>query len=76
VIIRYVPDLPERRHRALQRFVDTKDPPYAIAAPDPEQAEPLRVIAALRTMTCREPDMEALASFYDGWMLEIQGRQG
>jgi len=27
-------------------------------------------------MTCREPDMEALTSFYDSWMLEIQGRQG
>jgi hydrogenase/urease accessory protein HupE len=50
--------------------------PYAIAAPDPEQAEPLRVIAALRTMTCRKPDMTALASFYDAWMLEVQGRQG
>ncbi len=50
----------------------TKDPPYAIAAPDPEQAGPLRVIAALRTMTCREPDMEALTGFYDSWMLEIR----
>ena len=76
VIIRYDPNLPERQHRALKRFVDTKDPPYAIAAPDPEQAEPLRVIAALRTMTCRKPDMTALGSFYDAWMLEVQGRQG
>jgi hypothetical protein len=76
VIIRYDPDLPERQHRALEQFVNTKDPPYAIAAPDPEQAEPLRVIAALRTMTCREPDMEALAGFYDSWMLEIQNRRG
>ena len=41
MIIRYDPDLPERHHRALKQFVDTKDPPYAIAAPDPEQAEPL-----------------------------------
>jgi hypothetical protein len=76
VIIRYDPDLPERHHRALKRFVDTKDPPYAIAAPDHEQAEPLRVIAALRTMTCRKLDMTALGSFYDAWMLEVQGRQG
>jgi len=76
VIIRYDPDLPERHHQALKQFVDTKDPPYAIAAPDPEQAEPLRVTAALRTMTCREPDMEALTSFYDSWMLEVQNRQG
>jgi hypothetical protein len=76
VIIRYDPDLPDRQHRALERFVDTKDPPYAIAAPDPEQTEPLRVIAALRTMTCRKPDMTALGSFYDAWILELQGRQG
>jgi hypothetical protein len=76
VIIRYDPDLPERHHRALERFVDTKDPPYAIAAPDSEQAEPLRVVAALRTMTCRKPDMKALTAFYDGWMLEIQNRRG
>jgi hydrogenase/urease accessory protein HupE len=76
VIIRYDPDLPERHHQALKEFVDTKDPPYAIAAPDPEQAEPLRVTAALRTMTCREPDMEALTAFYDSWMLEVQNRRG
>jgi len=76
VIIRYDPDLPEAQHKAVEEFVMTKDPPYAIAAPDPEQAEPLRVIAALRTMTCREPDMEALTSFYDSWMLEVQSRQG
>ena len=76
MIIRYDPDLPEAQHKALEEFVMTKDPPYAIAAPDPEQAEPLRVIAALRTMTCREHDMEALTSFYDSWMLEVQSRQG
>jgi hypothetical protein len=76
VIIRYDPNLPERHHQAIKEFVETKDPPYAIAAPDPEQAVPLKAIAALRTMTCREPDMKALTSFYDSWMLEVQNRRG
>jgi len=76
VIIRYDPDLPARHHRALKEFVDTKDPPYAIAAPDPEQKEPLKAIAALRTLTCGEADMEALAGFYDSWILEVQSRRG
>jgi hypothetical protein len=76
VIIRYDPDLPDRHHKAIEAFVGTRNPPYAIAAPDPDQTEPLRAIAALRTMTCSEPDMEALASFYDAWMLEVQNRRG
>ena len=76
VIIRYDPNLPEPQHKALEEFVMTKDPPYAIAAPDPEQAEPLKAIAALRTLTCSEADMEALTAFYDSWMLEVQNRRG
>jgi hydrogenase/urease accessory protein HupE len=76
VIIRYDPDLPKRHHAALQEFVEAKRPQYAIAAPDPEQSEPIRAIAALRTLTCSEPDMEALTAFYDSWMLEVQNRRG
>jgi hypothetical protein len=76
VIIRYDPNLPEPQHKALEEFVMTKDPPYAIAAPDPEQAEPLKAIAALRTLTCSKADMKALTAFYDSWMLEVQNRRG
>ena len=76
VIIRYDPNLPEPQHKALEEFVMTKDPPYAIAAPDPEQVEPLKAIAALRTLTCSKADMKALTAFYDSWMLEVQNRRG
>jgi len=49
---------------------------YAIAAPDPEQAEPLKAVAALRTLPCSKADTTALRSFYDGWIAELQVRQG
>jgi hypothetical protein len=76
VVLRYKPDLARRYHRALKSFVATQDPPYVIAAPDPEQAEPIKAIAAFRTMTCSKPDMAAVEAFYDSWIAELQARQG
>jgi hypothetical protein len=76
VVFRYKPELAKRHHRALKEFVATQDPPYAIAAPDPEQAEPIKAIAAFRTMTCSKPDMAAVKAFYDSWIAELQARQG
>jgi hydrogenase/urease accessory protein HupE len=76
VVVRYRPDIAPRHHRALEDFVMTQDPPYAIAAPDPEQAEPIKAVAALRVMSCKKPDMAAVKGFYEAWIAELQARQG
>jgi hydrogenase/urease accessory protein HupE len=76
VVVRYRPDIARKHHRALEDFVMTKDPPYAIAAPDPEQTEPIKAVAALRVMSCKQPDMAALNGFYEAWIAELQARQG
>ena len=75
IVVRHHPRLARRDHRALERFVATQDPPYAIAAPDPAQAEPLKAIAAFRTMSCTEVDMAALEGFYEDWIAEIRSRR-
>jgi hypothetical protein len=59
-------------HEAIERFVADTEPPYVIAAPDPEQTEPVKAIVAFRTLTCDKLDVAALASFRDNWIAEVQ----
>jgi len=51
-------------------------PPYVIAAADPEQDQPVRVIAALREMTCERVDIKQLTTFRDEWLAELDQRRG
>ena len=48
---------------------------YVLAAPDPEQDEPLRAVAATRELTCTEVDFEGLAVFRDEWFAELREQQ-
>lgn len=74
VIVRYRPDLPAADHAAIERLVTSSDPKAVIAAADPAQAEPLKAIAAERTLTCAEPALDELASFRDAWFDELKAR--
>lgn len=72
VIVRYRPDLSAADHRTIERFVATTEPPYVIAAPDPEQQEPVRVVVAFRSLSCAEVVREELDSFRDEWLAEAE----
>lgn len=76
VILRYRPDLPADDVRALEQLVlDPSSREYVIGAPDSEQAEPVKAIAATRVLTCDEVDPDRLASFRDGWFTFLQQQQ-
>jgi len=75
VVVRYRPDLRADEHRAIERFVDATDPPYVIAAPGPEQQQPVRAIAAWRTLSCDAVERAQLERFRDEWLAEIQARR-
>ena len=77
VIVRYRPDIDPREVEQLEAFVeDPASREYVIAAPDPEQAEPLRAVAAVRTLSCGEVDLTGLARFRDDWFDYVQTQQG
>lgn len=76
VIVRYRPDLPAAQVGQLEAFVD--DPAsreYVIGAPDAEQKEPLRAVAAVRTLSCDEFDIDGLTTFRDEWFAYVQSQQ-
>jgi len=75
VVVRYDPRLADREHRALERFIATQDPPYVIAAPDPAQGEPVKAVAAFRTMSCKKLDTAKLERFYADWIAELKSRR-
>ena len=76
VVVRYHPEIARREHRAIERFIANQDPPYVIAAPDPAQAEPLKAVAAFRSMSCEKVDMAQLEAFYEDWIAELKSRRG
>lgn len=76
VILRYRPDIPAAEIEQLEAFVnDRASGQYVIGAPDPEQNEPLRAVAALRTLSCQRVDMARLESFRDDWFAYVRARQ-
>ena len=77
VIVRYRPDISPAEVEQLEAFVeDPASREYVIAAPDPEQAEPLRAVAAVRTLSCSQVDLAGLARFRDDWFAYVQAQQG
>lgn len=77
VIVRYRPEIPREQVDELRAFVD--DPAsreYVIGAPDPEQEEPPRAVAALRTLSCTEVDLDGLATFRDDWFVYVESQRG
>jgi len=76
VIVRYRPDLAAEHHLALERFVAESNPQYVIAAPDPEQDEPVRAVVAFRALSCKRVDIQQLTTFRDEWLAELRQRQG
>ena len=76
VIVRYRPDLAARGVEKLEAFVTAPESSkYVIAAPDPEQDEPLRAVTASRTLSCRALDLEGLTAFRDEWFAELRAQQ-
>jgi hydrogenase/urease accessory protein HupE len=73
VIVRYDPDLPEQDVQAIEQVVsDPASRQYVIAAPDAEQSDAVKAIAATRTLTCGDLDQDALVSFRDEWFTFLQ----
>lgn len=75
VIVRYRPDLPEAEVKQLETFVMDPGSEYVIGAPDAEQKEPVRAVAALRTLRCTKVDVAGLTSFRDDWLAYVQEQQ-
>lgn len=75
VIVRYQPTLPRSDIKDLERFINLPESEFLIAAPAADQTEPVRAYAALRTLTCDELDIQALASFRDDWLAFVRQRQ-
>ena len=77
VIVRYDPDLPAVDVGRLEDFVVAPESnSYVIAAPDPEQDEPLRAVTANRLLTCTKADMAGLTKFRDDWFAYLREQQG
>jgi hypothetical protein len=77
VIVRYRPDIAAGDVEQLEAFVTAPESrQYVIAAPDPEQEEPLRVVTATRTLSCSSVDLEGLTTFRDDWFVELEQQQG
>jgi hydrogenase/urease accessory protein HupE len=75
VVVRYRPDLDAADHRTIERFVADTEPPYVVAAPDPDQDEPVRAVAASRTMVCSEVVRAELETFRDEWLAEAEQKR-
>lgn len=76
VIVRYRPDIPATDVKQLEAFVnDPTSGEYVIGAPDPEQKEPVRAVAALRTLSCEKVDMTGLQTFRDDWFAYVRAQQ-
>ena len=77
VIVRYRPDIPREQVEQLDSFVhEPASREYVIGAPDPEQEEPLRAVAALRTLSCTEVDIDGLTTFRDDWFAYVESQRG
>ncbi len=72
VVVLYRPSLSQADHRALEEWIRTAPNPYIVAAPDPKQTQPLRVVTAQRELRCSKPDLEGLTAFRDGWFKELR----
>ena len=75
VIVRYRPDLPAAEVERLRSFVEHPDSEYVIGAPDAEQTEPVRAVAAYRTLSCEKPDIARLETFRDEWLAYVRQQQ-
>jgi len=75
VVVRYRPDLDAADHRTIERFVADTEPPYVVAAPDPDQDEPVRAVAAFRTMVCSEVVRAELETFRNEWLAEAEQKR-
>jgi hypothetical protein len=75
VAVRYHPELPAADVKALRRFVTHPDSEFVIGAPDPSQTEPVRAVAAYRTLTCSRVDVEGLSTFRDEWLAFVRQQQ-
>ena len=76
VIVRYRPDISATDVERLEAFVsDPASAQYVIGAPDPEQEEPVRAVAATRTLSCGKVDTAGLQSFRDDWFAYVREQQ-
>jgi hydrogenase/urease accessory protein HupE len=77
VVVRYRPDLPRPVGRQLRRWIETSPTPAVVAAPDPEQREPLRAMTAFRELRCSKANVRDLTTFRDRWFADLRaGRAG
>ena len=77
VIVRYDPELPVADVGRLEELVNAPESnSYVIAAPDPEQEEPLRAVTARRLLSCTKADIAGLTAFRDEWFTELREQQG
>jgi hypothetical protein len=79
IAVRYSPELPAAGVTALRRCVNHPASEFVIASPDPAQSEPVRAVAAYRTLSCSKVDVEGLSTFRDDWLAyvrEFRQRQG
>jgi len=77
VVVRYRPDVPPPVGRELRRWIETSPTPAVVAAPDPEQREPLRAITAFRELRCSKAEVRDLTTFRDRWFADLRaGRAG
>lgn len=72
----YRPDLTPEQHAALEQLIASSVPQAVVAAPDPDQAEPIKGITFEKTLTCTEPAVEELIAFRDQWFGQLQAQQG
>jgi hypothetical protein len=72
IAVRYHPELPEADVTALKRFVHHPASEFVVAAPDPGQTEPVRAVAAYRTLTCSKLDVAGLSTFRDDWLAHVR----
>jgi HupE / UreJ protein/Protein of unknown function (DUF3105) len=72
VAVRYDPELAGDEVAALERFVAHPDSELVVGAPDPDQAEVIKAVAAYRTLTCSRVDIEGLTTFRDEWLAFVR----
>jgi hypothetical protein len=76
VIVRYRPDIAPAEVAQLEAFVNhPASSQYVIGAPDPDQTEPLRAVAAVRTLSCTKVDIAGLQRFRDDWFAYVRSQQ-
>lgn len=68
-IVRYHESLPKAPRQRLVGWIDGPNR-GVIAAPDREQREPVRVVAAYRTLSCARFDPASVQRFTDRWLAE------